>query len=78
MFFWNECSRPISNAVIYYNTLLRSRVYAQKQAAGDREALAIVKDISPVAWQHINLFGTRVARLLGTLHLPVVVRISPI
>jgi TnpA family transposase len=55
---WNECSRLISNAVIYYNTLLLSRVYEQKQAADDQEALAIIKDISPVAWQHINLFGT--------------------
>jgi len=40
------------------NTLLLSRVYAQKQAADDQEALAIIKDISPVAWQYINLFGT--------------------
>jgi hypothetical protein len=55
---WNECSRLISNAVIYYNTLLLSRVYEQKQAADDQAALAIIKDISPVAWQHINLFGT--------------------
>ena len=54
---WNECSRLISNAVIYYNTLLLSRVYEQKQAADDPEALAIIKGISPVAWQHINLFG---------------------
>jgi Tn3 transposase DDE domain len=38
--------------------LLLSRVYAQKQAADDQAALAIIKDISPVAWQHINLFGT--------------------
>lgn len=55
---WNECSRLISNAVIYYNTLLLSRVYEQKQAHDDQAALAIIKDISPVAWQHINLFGT--------------------
>jgi TnpA family transposase len=27
---WNECSRLIANAVIYYNTLLLSRVYAQR------------------------------------------------
>jgi hypothetical protein len=27
---WNECSPLIANAVIYYNTLLLSRVYAQK------------------------------------------------
>jgi len=54
---WNECSRLISNAVIYYNTVLLSRVYEQKIATGDKEAESIMKNISPVAWQHINLFG---------------------
>jgi hypothetical protein len=34
---WNECSRLIANAIIYYNTLLLSRVYEQKVAAGDLE-----------------------------------------
>jgi hypothetical protein len=54
---WNECSRLIANAVIYYNTLLLSRVYAQKQAAGDHVAAEIVKEISPNAWQHVHLIG---------------------
>ena len=54
---WSECSRLIANAVIYYNTLLLSRVYAQKQAAGDHAAADIVKDISPNAWQHVHLIG---------------------
>ena len=54
---WNECSRLITNAVIYYNTVLLSRVYEQKQVAGDEGAQAIIKGISPVAWQHVNLFG---------------------
>jgi len=55
---WNECSsRLIANAVIYYNTSLLSRVYAQKQAAGDHAAADIVKDISPNAWQHVHLIG---------------------
>ena len=47
----------IANAVIYYNTLLLSRVYEQKRAAGDHEAADIVKGISPNAWQHIHLIG---------------------
>ena len=55
---WNECSRLIANAVIYYNTLLLSRVYEHKQAANDREAMGIIGGISPVAWQHVNLFGS--------------------
>jgi TnpA family transposase len=54
---WNECSRLIANAVIYYNTLLLSRVYEQKRAAGDHEAADIVKGVSPNAWQHIHLIG---------------------
>jgi TnpA family transposase len=54
---WNECSRLITNAMIYYNPALLSRVYEQKQAAGDQEAMVAMKGISPVAWQHVNLFG---------------------
>jgi TnpA family transposase len=54
---WNECSRLIANAVIYYNAAVLSRVFEQKQAVGDQEAMNIIKDVSPVAWQHVNLFG---------------------
>lgn len=55
---WNECSRLIANAVIFYNTLILSRVYEQKLALGDEEAIDLMSRISPIAWQHINLFGT--------------------
>ena len=54
---WNECSRLIANAIIYYNTLLLSRVYEQKVAAGDLEAIEILKSTSPVAWRNVNLIG---------------------
>jgi hypothetical protein len=37
---------------------LLSKVYAQKSAANDQQAMAIIRGISPVAWQHVNLFGT--------------------
>jgi hypothetical protein len=30
---WNECSRLIANAVIYYNTAFLSGVYAQKRGS---------------------------------------------
>jgi Tn3 transposase DDE domain len=40
-----------------HNTLLLSRVYAQKQAVRDHVAADIVKDISPNAWQHVHLIG---------------------
>ncbi len=54
---WNECSRFIANAIIYYNTLLLSRVYEQKLAADDQEAIKILRGISPVAWRDVNLIG---------------------
>lgn len=54
---WNECSRLIANAIIYYNTLLLSRVHEQKAAAGDLEAIKILKSTSPVAWRNVNLIG---------------------
>jgi TnpA family transposase len=54
---WNECSRLIANAIIYYNTLLLSRVYEQKAAAGDLDAIKILQGISPVAWRNVHLIG---------------------
>lgn len=54
---WNECSRLIANAIIYYNSVLLSGVYEQKRAANDQEALAVIGRTSPVAWRNINLIG---------------------
>ncbi len=48
----------IANAVIYYNTALLSKVYEQKVAAGDLDAIAFFQGMSPVAWQHVNMFGS--------------------
>ena len=53
----HECSRLIANAIIYYNTLLLSRVYEQKLTAGDLEAIKVLKSTSPVAWRNVNLIG---------------------
>ena len=55
---WNECSRLIANAIIHYNTALLSRVHEQKRAAGDHAAMELIASMSPVAWQHVNLFGS--------------------
>ena len=38
--------------------MLLSKVYEQKLAMGDTEAVAAIRRMSPVAWQHVNLFGT--------------------
>ena len=54
---WNECSRLLTNAILYYNTALLSKVYEQKVAAGDQDAIELLRGISPCAWQHVNLLG---------------------
>lgn len=55
---WQERTRLIANAIIYYNMLLLSCVAEQKQAAGDMTALEVLRKVSPVAWRHVNLTGT--------------------
>ena len=54
---WGECARLITNCIIYYNAMLLSNVLAHKEGVGDAEGAALLKQISPVAWQHINLYG---------------------
>jgi hypothetical protein len=54
---WNDCARLIANVIIYYNTLLLSRVYEQKLAASDQDAVDFIKGVSPVAWRNVNLIG---------------------
>jgi hypothetical protein len=56
---WSEYSRLITNCIIYYNATILSRLLAHKEAAGDREGTAMLKQVSPVAWQHINFYGRR-------------------
>jgi hypothetical protein len=39
-------------------TVLLSQVYERKQAADDQQAMDVIKGVSPIAWQHVNLFST--------------------
>ena len=54
---WEECSRLVTNCIIYYNATLLSNLLAQKEGWGDPHEAALLKQVSPVAWQHINLHG---------------------
>jgi len=54
---WNECARLVANAIIYYNAYLLSNIFTAKEKAGNLEAIELLKKISPIAWQHINLLG---------------------
>ena len=54
---WSECSRLITNCIIYYNATLLSRLLEIKEAAGEAEQVTRLGRVSPIAWQHINFQG---------------------
>jgi TnpA family transposase len=54
---WNECSRLITNCIIFYNISLLSKLLEVKQQQGDLNVAQRLSRISPVAWQHVNFHG---------------------
>ncbi|MGE0683287.1 MAG: Tn3 family transposase, partial [Candidatus Binatia bacterium] len=79
---WGECSRLLTNGIIYYNASLLSNLLAFKETRGDVEGVALLARVSPVAWQHINWHGRYEFRkplaaldlhaiIQAVLHLPV-------
>lgn len=55
---WNECSRLISNCIIYFNSAILSKLLAYYERHSNTEMVVLVKTLSPVAWININLNGT--------------------
>ena len=53
-----NCTHLIANVIIYYNTWLLSNLLGRYEKNGDGKALEKAKKISPIAWQHINVYGT--------------------
>jgi TnpA family transposase len=54
---WNECSRLITNCIIYYNATILSDLLRLKEQEGDTRQVALLEHVSPIAWQHINFYG---------------------
>lgn len=54
---WSECNRLLTNCIIYYNSVILSRILEAKLAAGDTVGAERLAHVSPVAWQHINFYG---------------------
>ena len=54
---WSECSRLITNCIIYYNATILSDLLRLKEQQGDARQVALLEHVSPVAWQHINFHG---------------------
>lgn len=54
---WNDCARLISNCIIYYNSALLSTFLKMSQEHNKPDLVKYISQLSPVAWQHINLNG---------------------
>ena len=54
---WGECARLITNCIIYYNTIILSNLLDHKEETRDVQGTDLLKQVSPVAWQHINFYG---------------------
>jgi len=54
---WSECSRLLTNCVLYYNASILSKLLAHYLTQGDMDSVALRKGVSPVAWQNHNFYG---------------------
>jgi TnpA family transposase len=54
---WNECSRLLTNCILYSNLTFLSQLIKEKEKNGQPEEVEIVKKLSPTAWRHINFVG---------------------
>lgn len=54
---WNECSRLLTNCILYYNIAILSNAVKRKEEISATEDIITLKQISPMAWQHINFLG---------------------
>lgn len=54
---WNECARLVSNCIIYYNSAILSTFLKMSEEMNKPELVENIAQLSPVAWQHINLNG---------------------
>lgn len=53
----NHCGRLIANVVIAYNSMLLSGLLSRSLTAGSERELALLRRISPAAWQHLHFLG---------------------
>jgi len=54
---WSECSRFLTNCVIYYNACILSKLLEYAERVKDFDLADRIKRISPVSWKHVNFYG---------------------
>jgi TnpA family transposase len=72
---WEECSRLVTNSIIYYNATILSHLVAYIEHQGDQHSAALLTQVSPIAWQHINLCGRyEFTREPEAIHMPAIIQ----
>ena len=64
---WSECSRLLTNCVIYYNACILSQLLDHTESKGDCGLADRIKSISPVSWKHVNFYGEYTFRDTGDI-----------
>ena len=54
---FKECTRLVCNTILYYNSVILSRIYTNFLKNGDHAQITALKSISPCSWININLYG---------------------
>lgn len=54
---WNDCARLVANCIIYYNCALLSGLIEKFERLNNKKVVEMIANLSPVAWQHIQLSG---------------------
>ena len=54
---WSDCSRLITNAIIFYNAFILSKLLTHLIDRQQDDLADMIKKVSPVAWRHVNLGG---------------------
>lgn len=50
---WNECAHLLTNVIIYFNSLVLSRLLVHFAKQNDIKNAELIKKVSPVAWVKI-------------------------
>lgn len=56
-YIWSECTRFLANCIIFCNAFILSALLTQAEKAEKLGEADEIKNISPVAWRHVNLLG---------------------
>ena len=54
---FKECTRLVCNAILYYNSVILSKIYTGFLKNGQHVQIEMLKHISPASWVNVNLYG---------------------